>query len=36
MIVLSALASISYAVQKDVRHTLYWAASALLIASVTY
>lgn len=36
MIVLSVGAAIVYAVQKDARHAIYWTASAVLIASVTF
>lgn len=36
MVVLSVLASACYFYTKDVRHGIYWLASAVLIASVTY
>lgn len=36
MVVLSVLASVVYAVNKDPRHAIYWLASAILIASVTF
>lgn len=35
-IILSCGASIGYAIQKDWRHAIYWAASAILISSVTF
>jgi hypothetical protein len=36
MIVLSVLSCIGYAIVHDWRHAIYWAASAALIASVTF
>jgi len=36
MIVLSALSSLVYSANKDVRHAIYWAAAAVLTASVTF
>lgn len=36
MVILSVLASVVYAVQKDPRHAIYWIAAAILTASVTY
>lgn len=36
MIVLNILTAIVYAVNKDVRHTIYWASSAVLISAITY
>jgi hypothetical protein len=36
MIVLDILAAVVYAANKDVRHTIYWTAAAVLTASVTF
>ncbi len=36
MVLLSALAAIRYGIAGDIRHTIYWVASATIIASVTY
>jgi len=36
MVVLSLGSSIGYLLVKDYRHAIYWFASAILIASVTY
>ncbi len=36
VIVLSIAAAIGYAVAGDIRRTIYWAASAILITSVTF
>ena len=36
MITLSSLASIAYFFQKDYRHAIYWAASAVLISAMTF
>lgn len=36
MIVLDAVASVVYAAKSDVRHAIYWAAAAVLTASVTF
>jgi hypothetical protein len=36
MITLSVLASLSYFAAKDYRRGVYWAASAVLITSVTF
>jgi hypothetical protein len=36
MIVLSAAASFVYLLEKDWRHAIYWAASAVIISSVTF
>jgi hypothetical protein len=36
MIVLSICATVIYALNEDLRHTLYWLSSALIIWSVTY
>jgi hypothetical protein len=36
MIVIDVLAAVVYATNKDVRHTIYWLAAAVLTASVTF
>ncbi len=36
MILLSVAASVAYALNKDFRRSIYWAASAILISSVTF
>lgn len=36
MVALSLGASLVYALHKDLRHALYWLASAVLIAAVTF
>jgi len=36
MIILAVAACIAYLIQKDYRRSIYWAASATLIASVTF
>jgi hypothetical protein len=36
MVTLSLRSSIGYLLVKDYRHAIYWFASAILIASVTY
>lgn len=36
MILLSVCAAIRYGVAGDVRHCVYWTASAVLISSVTF
>ena len=36
MIVLSAMAALVYMKHGDLRHTIYWISSALLIWSVTF
>ena len=36
IIVLCVLASIVYAVNKDIRHAAYWLACAVLYVAVTY
>ncbi len=36
MVALSLSSSIGYLLVKDYRHAIYWFASAILIASVTY
>lgn len=36
MIAISAMSSLVYAINKDVRHAIYWAAAAVLTASVTF
>jgi hypothetical protein len=36
MILLSAASSVAYGASGDIRLTIYWAAAAVLTASVTY
>lgn len=36
MVVVDVLASAVYAFSRDWRHTIYWAAAAVLTASVTF
>jgi hypothetical protein len=36
MTVIDVLAAVVYAANKDVRHTVYWIAAAVLTASVTF
>lgn len=36
MVLLSVVAALRYGIAGDMRHTIYWIASAVLIAAVTY
>lgn len=36
MMILSALAGVVYACNRDLRHSVYWFAAAILNASVTF
>lgn len=36
MVLLSAIAAVRYGVAGDMRHTIYWIASAVLISAATF